>query len=473
LIARSVRIVPQMLGGGVAYAAVIVQEGLARVLLFAAVAAVFGLAVALLGWWRFRYTVGPSEIVIESGIVRRRRRVIPYDRIQDIAIERPLLARLLGTARVKIETGGSAADEGDLDMIALADASELRDHVRHGAAAASAEAAEEPVLFELGVLRLLQSGLFDFSLLFLAVIFGIFQYLDQFGLVDMTEWLNPKRADAAAGLANLRVTAVLIGLLLLLGILTGVARTAARDFGFRLTRAPGGLRRRRGLFTLSEVVIPIRRTQVALVESDLLSRLLGWYRLSFQTLGADRAEGGVQVAAPFARLEEVAAVLAEAGFPAPPPRRDFERLPRRAWVRRAGPPVVLAIALVSAALVFEPRLAIAAAAAGAVGLAALLRWRKHAYALDGQALFVTSGLLKRRIWTIPFEKTQTIVVSSGPVQRRLRLASLLVDTAGAAVIRAPEIVDLDAGDAGALQERLLRLFHERRRWPAAAAGAKG
>ena len=67
--------------------------------------------------------------------------MIPFDRVQDIAIEQRLLARLFGTAKVKIETGGAAKDEGNLDMIALADAQALRDQVRHGpAAAAAAEA---------------------------------------------------------------------------------------------------------------------------------------------------------------------------------------------------------------------------------------------------------------------------------------------------------------------------------------------
>ena len=112
LITRSLRVLPQMLAGGAGYAALIQREGFARILLFAGLAAAVGVVVALLSWWRFRYTVGAGEIIIESGILHRQRRVIPFERVQDIAIERPLLARLFETARVKIETGGSAADEG-------------------------------------------------------------------------------------------------------------------------------------------------------------------------------------------------------------------------------------------------------------------------------------------------------------------------------------------------------------------------
>ena len=265
----------------------------------------------------------------------------------------------------------------------------------------------------------------------------------------------------------MRTTLILVPLLILLGVISGLVRTIGRDFGFRLTRsgdaANPGLRRRRGLFTLSEVVIPVRRTQVALIESGLITRRLGWFKLSFQTLGADTKEGGVQVAAPFARMEELEAIMAEAGFPMPPPRAEFVRLPRRALVRWVVPWLLLGAALAApATYLLVPEAGLTAAAMIVAAVCGAMRWRRHGYALGERALFVTDGLLKRRIWVIPFGKAQTISVSRGPLQRRLRLASLLVDTAGAPSMRQPEIVDLDAAHADELAGRLLGLFYRDR-----------
>ena len=465
LIVRWLRIVPQLLGGGAAYAAIV--DGWGRILVFAAIAALVGVGIAFVVWLRFRYTVASDEIVIESGVFQRQRRVIPFSRVQDIAIERRLLARLFGTAKVKIETGGSAADEGDLDMIALADAHALRDHIRRGhGEAPAARMDEEPVLFAMSFARLFHSGLFNFSLLFLAVIMAVLQNLEQVGMVSMEDWFNPERAGAVAGYLTLRTTLILAPLLILLGIVSGLIRTIARDFGFRLTRTGDsgsrGLRRRRGLFTLSEVVIPIRRTQVALIESGPVTRALGWFKLSFQTLGADTKEGGVQVAAPFARMEEVLPILAEAGFPIPPPRAEFVRIPRRALVRWAAPWLLIGAAATAATFLFEPGAGLVAAAMLLAAVYGAMRWRKHGYALNERALFVTDGLLKRRLWVIPFDKAQTISVSRGPLQRRLRLATLLVDTAGASMMRLPEIVDLDRAEADDLAGRLLGLFYRTR-----------
>jgi len=469
MIVRWLRIVPQLATAGVALAVGARNRGFTSLIVFAVIAAALGALFAVLYWWRFRYTIGAAEIVIEKGLLHRQRRVIPFDRVQDIAIEQRLLARLFGTARVKIETGGAAKDEGNLDMIALADARALRDRVRHGPAAAAEAPPEEPLLFEMGLGRLLLSGLFGFSLVFFAVISGALQQLDQIGLINWSDWFTPQRADQAAHLVTLRIALILAALLLALGMVAGVARTVARDYGFRLTRGAQGLRRKRGLFTLSEVVIPIRRTQVALIESGPVARLFGWYKLSFQTLGADRKEGGVQVAAPFARMEEILPILALAGFPAPPPRAAFHGVPRRALLSKASPPLALAALATLAAFMIDLRAGILGAALLALALVGVMRWRKHAHALGEQALFVASGLLRRKLWIVPYEKTQTIRVSRGPVQRALRLASLLLDTAGAGALRSPEMHDLDEDEAERMADRLYALFRDARRRIRAAA----
>jgi putative membrane protein len=486
LIVRWFKAVPQMLGGGAAYS---FAAAPGRLLFFILLAAGIGALFAFLSWWRFRYSLGDDAIVIEHGVLRRQRRVIPFDRVQDIAIEQRLIARLFGTARARIETGSAGADEGDLDMIAVEEAHALRDRVRKGSAPEgdrqqvdgealtapepSASAQDEPVLFQLGFDRLLYSGLFNFSLLFLAAIFAVIQNLDQYHFVNISDWFTPKRTEEAAGYFNLRFTLILVPLVIALGLLSGVVRTVRRDFGFRLTRSPAGLRRRRGLTTLSEAVIPLRRTQVALIESGVVGRQLGWHQLSFETLGADRKEGGVQVAAPFARMDEILPILAEAGFPTPPEPASFHRVSARSLLRSLGTYAVGAAVLVAAAILVDLWLALGVALFALLAIHAVLSWRRHLYAVGERALFVRRGVLTRRLSIIPFERTQAISVSRGPLQRRLRLATLLVDTAGAPVMRSPEIVDLDAAGADRLADRLLALFYEARSRVLAGAPPRG
>lgn len=468
LVSRTLRVIPEAAGGMAAYGALIARAETGRVLMMAAAGIVVAGVAAFLGWWRFRYGVGEREIVIESGVVSRKRRVIPFERIQDIAIEQRLLARMFGTAHVKIETGGAAADEGHLDSIGLADAHSLRDLVRgqraEGGAAIASEArdAEEPLLFAMDVGRVLFSGLFNFSLLFVAAIFAVLQNAEELGLID------PKDFAPAAGDVPVRVwvlaSLAMLGLVLLLGMAAGVVRTLARDYGFRLTRAAAGLRRRRGLFTLSESVIPLRRIQVARIRSGLVARALGWYRLDFQTLGAEARGRGAQVAAPFARLDEVLPILAETGFPEPSDEGAWERAPKRSIARRAALPAAGATIALIVAAAFDRGAGIAASALLAlVAAAAPLRWSRHRHSIGERALFVAGGVTMRRVRIVPFARAQAIAVTAGPLQRMLRLATVRVDTAGASSARGIAIVDLDAEAAAAFAERLLGLFNRHRR----------
>ena len=109
-----------MAGGyaGIGYLAV---SGRLQTALFGAVLLLLFMAAALLLYWRrFEYRVGENEIRIDSGIVNRTHRSIPFDRIQDVDITQGPIARLLGLAKVKFETGGSAGEEeGVLQAILL------------------------------------------------------------------------------------------------------------------------------------------------------------------------------------------------------------------------------------------------------------------------------------------------------------------------------------------------------------------
>ena len=71
---------------------------------------------------------------------------------------------------------------------------------------------------------------------------------------------------------------------------------------------------------------------------------------------------------------------------------------------------------------------------------------------------------------MPYEKTQTIGVSRGPLQRGLRLATLIVDTAGAQPMRGIRMIDLDADEADAGADRLHAAFLAARAALKAGAG---
>ena len=77
------------------------------------VGAVVLLAWTTLEWLRSTYRVEGGALRLEEGVLARKLRVIPFDRIQQVDLVRKPLHRLLGVATLRVETaGGGGAAEG-------------------------------------------------------------------------------------------------------------------------------------------------------------------------------------------------------------------------------------------------------------------------------------------------------------------------------------------------------------------------
>lgn len=429
--------------------------------IFAASLVVAGL-VRWLMWRRFTYMQGDDALVIESGVLSRNRRTIPYARVADVGIEQPPLHRLFGLAKVTLETGGSGADEGALDSVTVAEAERLRAVFRQrGVASAGSPVAAQPstgvapaapAAFAMSPRRVLLSGLFNFSLVWIAVAFGAIQYVSD--LLDLQDlWVRLFKARvgdprAVPVIVWVQAVAAAIILSVLLGILAGVVRTVLRDHGYRLTDEGGRLRRVRGLLTRTEAIIALPRVQLALIDTGFLRRRLGWSRLRAQVLGGDGAKGR-QDLAPFARVGEVDRLLAGLRLRRAEPDALTPVARGHVWramLRRAAPPLVLIVA----AAIFAPPILFAAPLLVPVVALAVIDRRYHRYRLSDGLLQVQRGVLGRKTWILPTRRVQAITLRRTWLQRRLGLATVLVDVAGGSALDGPHVQDVHLPDALAL-----------------------
>lgn len=453
-----IRQLPEMIVPIIGVVAVVRDEGFGTLLLAVGGLLAMVLAFQVLAWWRFTYTLLPNEMYIESGVFSRNRRSIPWDRVQDVEIERGPLARVFGLAKVRLETGGAGSDEGMLDSIALTDALALRDEVRSrrgiAAAAALKEAVAAPPVFRMTVPRILQAGLLNFSVIWLAVIIGALQYFDAvlpWSIDDVEEWIGLHEKELWGTIGPVTILLAL-GLFLLLGSIAGVIEMFVRNYGFTLTREGRTLRRVRGLITRSEVAIPLHRIQAARTVVHWLRRRFGLCRVEVQTMGGASA-GGLQDLAPLANAGEAARVLTIAG--------DFERIaPERfapvAPVHRWYDALTEALPLALTALVagiFWPPAWWGVVFAGLLAAVLMIGARPHGWRLEGDMLHVRDGWFSQDHWMLPLANIQSVSLSTGPLQRRLDLATIAVDSAGA-LPNGLRIRSLAVNDARALAEFL-------------------
>jgi putative membrane protein len=447
---------------------------LARRQLWLIVAGVVVLLVAsTLEWWRRTYTLEAGALRLEEGVLARKLRVVPFDRIQQVELVRKPLHRLLGVATLRVETaGGGRAAEVDLDVVAVGEAQALRASLLRAKAGAAATPAEEEaaaatapaapaerVLLRLSVGEVMLAGITGTrAAAVLAVLGPLSQASDWFP--SLSDWLLQRfDPQSVAPTTPAAVVAVaLIGAAVWLGL--AAASSVVTDFGFTLARVDGDLVVRRGLLERREAVLPIARLQVVRVEESLLRRWLGLASIRIQsagrTAGDDRTAS--RLAVPVLQRSQVNRVLGEllpeaAPVPrllAPPPvarRRSVRR-----GILRAAPLILAAGAVLWTAV----RPAATPAALVGVPLAALLglaAYRSLGHARRGGFLYARRGAVIRATTVIPVAKAQSGSVQSSFFQRRVGLATLHVDVAGGGPT--PKVVDEAEPTAEALLQVVL------------------
>jgi putative membrane protein len=450
--------------------------------------ALIALPLIYLRYVRFSYWITPRELVIQSGVFTRQHRSIPLEKIQNVSIVQRLLPRLTATASVQVVTAGSTTAEGVLEFVSLSEARRIREIVRayrsheipqglRQTRPQADDARQEAgsgrlndsideksgrnLLLELGLGRVLLSGAFRFSLLYIAIIFSLLQFF-QPDPEALTQWLLQERY--AAFVAAIRAAPGLAALLAimsaaLLSWASGIAVNLNKFYRFRLWEETDKVTKRTGLLTVSERSIPKRKIQAVIIRSNPLMVALDWWSASVQTIGHDVSKQGYAVVAPLVRWQELqningrlTSVTAPTSFQCVSKRRAG-----RLTVRYVFGLVGVAAGL---SLVWHLWWTVLFAAPVLAALA-FLQWRAHGFALAETGLAIRRGLIKRQMWLIPYSRMQVFYAVQSIFQRRRDLKSVYVDTAGASNMSAATIYDLRTDDAEKLMNLLYSQFIDR------------
>jgi len=432
----------------------------------------FIIGVMTLIWWRFTYQIGVQEIRIKTGLLRRNNRSIPYDRIQDVSLEQKLGSRLLGLATVKLETGAAVGEDGKLDALLLADARALRDTLRDYKSGIAADGTqptakeERPPLFAMDNRRIFIASLFNFSFILLAIMGAIVQNLD-FLLPErvFSLWYWADELDEQAIINALSVSARIISVvgvlfsIIAVGVIGGIIRTFIREYGFRLDRVDTGrpgFRRRRGLFTLTDMVMPIHRVQAAIIKTGPIRSRFGWHHLQFQSLASDGSGESDHSVAPCAQMEEINPILTQTGIACVTDDLEFHHVDSALWWRDAilWTAVFLSIGIANGLLLHPAAFGLVLLIIP-VGAVKFLNWRHHTYAITAAQLFVRRGWWRRKLTILPIRKVQTVDISQSPLDHPLGLATLTVGIAGGSAIAPLRINDIPVSLANTLRAKLI------------------
>ncbi|WP_432995174.1 PH domain-containing protein [Dactylosporangium sp. CA-233914] len=363
--------------------------GLGHWLIAMTVVLVGAVLVSAVVWAVTGYEVVGRELRVHEGLLSRRVRTIPLERVQAIDVVRPALARVFGLAELRLEVIGGGKTEAPLAYLTLAGATALRASLLGLATgAAPAEPADERPLFAVGNSRLLLAQLLT-PQTFSVPIGAAFVVWPALTHPDWT----------LIGVAS-TITAFL-------GVFQVTVRRVLDEWDFRIADGTAALRVRQGLLNKRSQSVPPRRIQGVKLTWPLLWRPAGWARARMDVAGYGgdgeeqlRAGTLVPVAATPDAVVVVSSVLAAAVDPRPAPA-----------------PIDAAALAVSG----PPRRA---------RWLAPLAWSRIGVAVTDDVVAVREGVLTRELVAVPLARVQSVRVTQGPLQRLLSLATVTVDTAG-------------------------------------------
>lgn len=336
-----------------------------------------GVAYGWLSWRRTHYRVGRDDLRLETGLLFRRSRQVRLDRLQAVDVVRPLVARALGLAELRLEVAGGSSSEAPLAYLSEPAAQQLRAELLARAAGLEhgepqAPVAPERVLLTVPLGRLVESQLRSGAAIWAAVA-GV-------GMIAISVALGEL---APLGLA----------VPFLLVAVPAAVNTVLGQFDFTIADSPDGLRLRRGLLETRAQTVPPGRIQAVRVVEPLFWRSRGWVRVEANVAGyVGDDQQKTSLLAPVATGEEATRLVALAL-----PGLDLPA------VAMAGVP--------RAARWLDP-----------------WQWRSLSVGSDERFLVVRRGRWRRETDLVPHEKVQSLRISQAVLQRRFGLATLHVDT---------------------------------------------
>ncbi|MFE1286232.1 PH domain-containing protein [Streptomyces sp. NPDC058751] len=371
------------------------QEQLARL---TTTALLLGLAVIVpgaalygfLSWWFTHFAVTDTELRIRTGLLFRRTAHIRLERLQAVDITQPLLARVAGVAKLKLDVVGTDQKD-ELAYLGEGEARRLRAELLARAAGFAPESA--PDVGEAPVRRLLHvpPGVLAVSL-----------------LLTGTTWASLAAAfvvPAVLWFTTHSVWTVLATGLPLLGAAgaSSVGRFVG-EYDWTVGESPDGLRIDHGLLDRTHETVPPGRVQTVRIVEPLLWRGR-WVRVELDVAGSSNSVL-VPVAPRGAADAVIAAVLPGVTVPA-----SLERPPRRA------------------------------------GWCVPFWWRGYGLAVTDAVFAARHGLLRRRLSLVPHAKAQSVRLTQGPWERFKGLADVHVDAGAGRPVTARL---RDASEAAAL-----------------------
>lgn len=420
---------------------------------FMIVAAVAIVLFAVLQYWFYHYWLQDDKIEIKEGILFKKNRKVPYTRIQNVNVSQGLLQRFFKVATLQLESASGGKPEAVMRVVGLNVVEEIKGKVKAASnqnndtlGIEEENKDEQQPLHEVSITEVIKYGVISQKGMFYgAILFG-FLAQNQTFFAGLTKYLytfyeTPDFSQIT--LAQGFIYALVVGIIIFVFLqLMSILWSLVKFYQFKIEKHDDRLQASMGLISKISATIPMKRIQLFRISENPLHKFYKSQTISIETAGGvntDKSGIVMRWLAPIIQKSKVKDFMLNIEPKISMGSIGWQLIPQRAWKRvlkKALFFVLLFAAIIyvnSSALLFEVRFYLWMLP---VLMLPLSYWYAKTYVLK-TAYFINNDIIcfKSGVWFgkqsyVKINKVQTVEVLESPFDRRNKMATLEVDTAG-------------------------------------------
>ncbi|PLS01399.1 PH domain-containing protein [Neobacillus cucumis] len=412
-------------------------------LILSLIAILFTFLTGILSWYRYTYRFEEDELRIEYGIFLRKKRYIPFERIQSMNITEGLMQRLFGLAKVEIETaGGGDEAEAVLSAISKEEAGRIQTHVYAAKQDSTLEkAAESKPIFKLSIQQLI---LLSFTSGGMGVVIsGVFAILSQ--VDDLIPYKKLFGGIESWAVHNVMLIAFIVFLGIFLTWIISLFFTMLKYANFTVVRTETDFVISQGLLEKKQMTIPLKRIQAVRIDENPVRQLLGLGTVYLESAGgsAVNLEGANVMLLPIVKINDFSSIISPY-LPDYEITGVFNRLPKRAMWRYIFRSWYFVIPIVILSVIFLKSWGLLSLLLLVLlTIRAVLNFKSAGWILSKDQLSMKYGSFKRTTIYMKKNKIQSLEARVSYFQKRKELGTLEVFVKSGAVSSGGRVVDLD------------------------------
>lgn len=304
------------------------------------VAALLSLVSGIVKWRTFVYWFEDGELRVKYGLFVKKKRYIPFERIQSLNYNEGILHRLLGLVKVQVETAGSKDGKPEVELTAIrkaaADVIELEMHrAKNQVIEQTADERSLPIEEEVSIPMIYHMSIRDLLVLATTsggigvVLSGLAAAVSQFSDIIPYETVFHELADFVK--IGVFLVALIVMLILIVAWGVSVVITLINYYDYTVRIEDEKLIITKGLLEKKRITLPLNRIQAIRIVENPLRQWFGFATVVVESAGGNGEDGKDKKITLFPLIQKRDCLQTlEQLFPEMNWRPEFIRTPKRA-----------------------------------------------------------------------------------------------------------------------------------------------